>query len=224
MLIDPLKTLSNNSRLFKKEVGPMIPGKYEYFGPETHNEELKTIISQQEDPVKIIGKFQGDWLDDLDTAVAVATQEEYTPDEFHPDYLYTAELTKFPGRMPNFEKMVKLLGFTKTTSCNIQMQRPGCVIRKHVDPTEIFNSTDGTIKKRVMIMLAPGEYGQIVGFTNRIITHWEIGTVLYVDYPNTWHFTANAGWHTRPILLITGEVNSDFHNLLSLEEPSIFQL
>jgi len=224
MSIDPFKILSNNSQLFKKEIRPMIPSRFEYFGSETHDEELKTIISQQEDPVKIIGKFQGDWLDDLDTAVAVATQEEYTPDEFHPDYLYTVEITKFPGMMPLFEKMVKMLGFTKTTSCHIQMQRPGCVIRKHVDPTEIFLSSNGTVKKRVMIMLAPGEYGQIVGFTNRILTHWEIGTVIYVDYPNTWHFTANAGWHTRPILLITGEVNSNFYNLLDQKEPAIFQL
>jgi hypothetical protein len=224
MSIDSFKILSNNSRLFKKAIGPMIPSKYEYFGSETHDEELKTIISRHEDPVKLIAKFQGDWLDDLDTAVSVATQEEYTSDEFHPDYLYTAELTKFPGKMPNFEKMVKLLGFTKTASCNIQMQRPGGVIRKHVDPTEIFQQPNGTVNRRVMIMLAPGEYGQIVGFTNRIITHWEAGTVVYVDYPSTWHFTANAGWHTRPILLVTGEVDSNFYNLLDQKEPTIFQL
>jgi len=224
MSIDPFKILSNNSRIFKEKLGPMIPSKYEYFGSETHDNELATIVNDQTDPVNIIGKFQGDWLDDLDTAISLATQEEYTPDQFHPDYLYTVEITKFPGMMPQFEKMVKMLGFTNTSSCNIQMQRPGCVIRKHMDPTERFNGPDGTIRKQIMIMLAPGEYGQIVGFTNRIVTHWEKGTVIYVDYPGTWHFTANAGWHTRPILLITGEVNSDFYNLLEQKEPTVFQL
>ena len=217
------KIMSNGSRR-PVEIGPMISSSAEYFGSELHDKELETIVGRKEDPVKIIGKFQGDWLDDLDTAVAVATQEEYTPDQFHCDYLYTAGLVKFPGRMPNFEKMVKMLGFTDTASCNIQMQRPGSLIRKHVDPTEIFLSRDGTIQKRVMIMLAPGEYGQIVCFDNRIITHWEAGTVIYVDYPNTWHFTANAGWHTRPILLVTGQVDSNFYNLLDQKTPTIFQL
>jgi hypothetical protein len=208
----------------RKKLGPMIACGFEYFGSENRDNEF-LIIPDDPAPFKIIAKFQGDWLDDLDTAISVAVQEEYTPREYHPDYLYTADLKNFPGRMPKLEKMCKMLGFTTTPSMNIQMQRPGCLIPKHTDPEAVFKNKNGSEPHtRVIITLSPGEYGQILGYNTSIVTRWETGTVIYADYSKVWHFTANCSWHTRPILLVTGQVNSDFKKLLSNNEPTIFQL
>ena len=207
----------------RKKLGPMISSRFEYFGSEDRDNEF-LIIPDNPEPFKIIAKFQGDWLNDLDTAISVAVQEEYTPREYHPDYLYTANLKHFPGKMPKLEKMCELLGFTTTHSMNIQMQRPGCLIPKHIDPESAFKNKTGEPNTRVIITLSPGEYGQIIGYNTSIVTRWETGTVIYADYSTVWHFTANCSWHTRPILLVTGQVNSDFKKLLSNNEPTIFQL
>jgi len=204
-----------------KYMEPMVPSKFEYFGSDTYDQERLTIFKNQENPVKILAKFQGDWMDELDTAVSLATKAEYTPSEFHPEYLYVVPLFKHPGKMPKLEKMARLLGFEKLSISNVQMQRPGCVISKHTDPAEQFENPK---HKQVIITLTAGEHGQILGFNNHIVSHWEPGTVMYTDYPNVWHFTANASWHTRPILLIAGEINDTFQSLLDNNEPTIFQL
>lgn len=210
------KKMSNGSILFKKNHGPMVYSDTEYFGSEIYDEDKKNIVSNQKNPVQVLGKFQGDWLDDLDTAISLAILEEYTYQRNHPDLLYTVNLNQHPGRMTKLEKMSEILGFESGAHCKIQMQRPGCVVRRHEDPIEIFKNEKGDTYIRVLITLSHWEYGQILCFNNTILSEWEPGTIFYVDYCNTQHFTANCSWHTRPILLITGKASDHLkHNIIN---------
>lgn len=218
------KKMSNGSRLYKKNLGPMTSSDAEYFGREQYDDDLKNIVADQSSPAHILGKFTGDWLDDLDVAVSLACLEEYKPDQFHPDYLYTVTIQDHPGKMPMIEKMASSLGFLPGSNCKIQMQRPGCVISRHKDPWEIFVNQNDESSIRVLVTLTHWEYGQLLCYNNHFIKEWEPGTIIYSDYQNTQHFTVNASWHTRPILLITGKANADLKRMISNKEYRIFEL
>lgn len=216
--------MSNNSILFKKDLGPMTHSNLEYFGKETHDNDIEEIVKNQVDPVHILGKFDGDWLDDLDVAVFLARKKEYNSSEFYPDYLYVVDVNEYPGRMPKIEKMAELLGFLPGATSMIQMQRPGCLISRHKDPWEIFQGKNGTNGIRVLITLTHWEYGQVLCFNNHQVKEWKPGTIIYTDYPNVHHFTANASWHTRPILQITGQIDHHLRESINNKDYLTFHL
>jgi hypothetical protein len=203
-------------------VGKMYPSQLEYFGEEQHTADMKEIVSNQESPLKILGKFQGDWLDDLDTATKLATKDMYTSREHHSDYLYiTRILGENINALPVLSRMAGVLGFEEPTLPQVQFQRPGCLMPKHVDPPSIFKDP---FRIRVLVTLAPWEYGQFMFFNNTLFQHWDAGTVIYTTFDKTWHCTMNSSWHTRPILQITGVPGPKLQQLLKNPEPQIFQL
>jgi len=199
-------------------VGKMYLSKHEYFGSEQHEIDMKDIVADRTDPVRILGKIQGDWLDDLYTAVNFATKDLYTARDEHSDYLYVTQLS---DAIPTISKIPTLLGFTGKSHAQLQMQRPGCNMPKHKDPLDIFVNP---YRIRVLVMLAPWEYGQYLFFNNTVFREWEVGTIIYTDYSNVWHSTANMSWHTRPVLQITGEPNEQLQGLLNSGKQHVFQL
>jgi hypothetical protein len=200
------------------EVGKMTPSGLEYFGSEQHEYDMKNIVSNQTDPLQILGKIQGDWEYDLETACKTAKKVLYTQREHHSDYLYQTVLS---DQLPTISKIPKLIGFKTTQSHQIQMQRPGCLLSAHTDPPNIYKNSNCI---RVLVTLAPWEYGQIIMFNNRILQHWEAGTILYTRFENTMHATFNASFHTRPLLQITGEPDENLQALINSNKEQIFQL
>ena len=202
-------------------VGKMTPSPLEYFGEEQHNVDMEQIVADQTNPLKILGKFQGDWLDDLDVAAKLAAKVMYTSREHHSDYLYITRLPGLEHVLPTLNKMPKVLGFEDPTFAQVQMQRPGCNMPKHLDPPDIFRNPD---RVRVLVTLAPWEYGQFMFFNNTLFQHWEAGTIMYTVFDQTYHCTMNSSWHTRPILQITGVAGKQLQDLINNPEPQIFQL
>jgi len=200
-------------------VGKMYPSQLEYFGSEQHDLDLKEIVSDQSNPIHILGKFHGDWVDDLETSVKNATKDLYTSRDHHSDYLYITKLSDV--LLPTISKMPELLGFEKPCHSQIQMQRPGCNMPKHKDPANNFINPH---RVRVLVMLAHWEYGQYLFFNNTVFREWEVGTILYTDYANVWHSTANMSWHTRPLLQITGVPNENLRQLINSQQQQIFQV
>jgi hypothetical protein len=205
--------MSNNNK--PVIVGKMEPSQFEYFGTEQNATDLQEIVADQTDPLRIVGKIQGDWFDDLDKAVNNATKELYGPRGDHSDYLYITRLSEV--LLPTISKIPEVLGFKENYQAQIQMQRPGCCMVRHKDP-----SIGNRIK--FLITLAPWEYGQYLFFNNTIFREWETGTIIHTDFSSVWHATTNTSWHTRPILSITGEPNKQLQDLLDGHETPVFQL
>jgi hypothetical protein len=204
-------------------VGNMVPTGAEYFGPEQHDIDVKEIVSNRSDPLQILGRIHGIWDGELDTAVTLATKDLYTDREHHPDYLYVTNLLlpEVRDRLPIISSMAKVLGFEKLHNLQIQMQRPGCNMPKHKDPAEVF--TDPT-RVRLLVTLAPWEYGQYMFFNNTVFREWEVGTVIYTEFQNVWHSTANMSAHTRPILQITGTPSDKLKEMLLSSDVHTFNV
>ena len=198
-------------------VGKMIPSQYEYFGPEQHDADMVEIVADRTNPVRVIGQVAGNWESDLDTAVAFATKDLYTEREEHNDYLY---VTKMSDRMSTLSKIATAIGFT-TSHAQVQMQRPGSVMPRHLDPAVNFVNP---YRIQVLVALAPWEYGQYLFFNNTVVREWQVGDVMYTDFSNVWHSTANMSWHTRPLLQIIGTPSEQLQQLLTTNEKHIFQL
>ena len=196
----------------------------EYFGPEQYLEDLETIVNREVNSYQILGNLNGMWEGELDDAVKTATKVQYCDRLEFKDYLY--EVKDF-NKFPTLNKIPEIMGFEKGKYISqIQLQRPGCIMPKHYDPVEIFQSWYNEIEKcvRVLIALAPWEYGQLIGFNNEILTGWKQGDIIYCDFPNTWHFTANCSWHSRPLLQVSGVANDELLSLVKTKNYRIFDL
>jgi len=47
---------------------------------------------------------------------------------------------------------------------------------------------------------------------------------IYCDFPNTWHYTANCSWHSRPLLQISGVASDTLLNAVKNKEYKIFKV
>ena len=198
----------------------------EYFGDEQHKADLIEVVSKKENPVQILGRFDGVWDGQLDDAIKTATQVRYADRQFHKDYLYEVyDLTNYP----TIAKMPELLGFVKGKyRAQIQMQRPGCAMERRINPQEIVHGFAGTGWEdqciRVLIALAPWEYGQLLAFNNVFVTEWKAGDIIYCDYTSTWHFTANCSYHSRPLLQVSGVANDRLLKLIKDKQSRIIKI
>ena len=197
----------------------------EYFGSEQYLEDVENIVNHESESYHILGRFNGMWEGELDDIVETLTKVMYTERIEFSDYLYE---TKNFDNFPTLKKMPEVMGFVKDKfSAKIHMQRPGCVMSKHYDPDSIFRQSWHTeFEKciRVLVALAPWEYGQLLGFNNKILTNWQQGDIIYCDFPNTWHYTANCSWHSRPLLQVSGVASDDLLDLVKTKDYRIFDI
>ena len=197
----------------------------EYFGSEQHDLDMATIAVDQTNPLQILGKYTGDWGGELDDAIKTAATVLYADRPFHKDYLYEVYDLSI---CPTIAKMPEALGFVKGQhGAQIQMQRPGSIMSRHVDPPEIFTMVSEESRHRavrVLVMLTPWEHGQLMGFNNSIWKNWEAGTIIYCDFLKVSHFTANCSWHSRPILQISGLANDQLWELINTKQSRTIDL
>ena len=196
----------------------------EYFGPEQHIIDMNKIVADQSYPIHIIGNYQGLWDGELDDAIKTATTVQYMDRDIHPSILYEVYDLSI---CPTIEKMPEALGFVKGYyRAQIQLQRPGCVFNSHVD-YRIFDDIPEDLRHhgiRVLIMLAPWEHGQIMGFNNIIYKEWKAGDILTTDFLNVKHFTANCSFHSRPILQVSGLPNELLREKIKNKQSCIINI
>jgi hypothetical protein len=197
----------------------------EYFGDEQNCQDHEEIVSDQSNPLQLLGNFEGTWDGELDTVVSKTTQWLYNDRPFHKDYRYQlVDVSNYDiiGKMP------EVLGFVPGCyRAQIQLQRPGCVMPRHRDPPEMFGSIPKNLRDqgvRVLIMLAPWEYGQIMCFNNQVFTEWTKGSIITCDFQKVWHFTANCSYHSRPLLQISGLPNNQLIEHIKNRQNHIFNV
>ena len=119
-------------------------------------------------------------------------------------------------------KIVEALGFEKGYSAFINNQPPATVVHRHIDFLSCWTyeqhrdirslEYDKILKQpkgtkpiyRCFVALDDWHPGQIVNFEPNFWTEWKKGDVLFFDWRNTPHSTANCGKKDRPLLKITG--------------------
>jgi hypothetical protein len=126
-------------------------------------------------------------------------------------------------------RIADALGFKNKPSCYINNQLPGTLMHRHVDFVSCYTyeqTEDKDILQmeydkerrqpkgqkdiwRCFVALDDWKPGQIVNFEPGFWTDWKKGDVLFFDWRNTPHSTANCGVHNRPLLKITGIVEDE---------------
>jgi len=130
---------------------------------------------------------------------------------------------------PELLKIASALGFDNSASCSINNQLPGTLMHRHIDfvgyyihehlndegfldleyDKELRQPKDHKEVWRCFVALDDWKPGQIVNFEPSFWTNWKKGDVLFFDWRNTPHSTANCGIHNRPLLKITGSLHDD---------------
>jgi hypothetical protein len=77
------------------------------------------------------------------------------------------------------------------------------------DPTEKKNKV-----RRVFVFLNDWSIGQIVMLGTKSITNWKKGDVLWFDWYNVPHATANMSRQNRMMIQVTGETTPEFEQLI----------
>ena len=121
----------------------------------------------------------------------------------------------------DLEKIVLALGFEKGYSAYVQNQHPGNLLFRHADSLSVFineqedvldQEYDKELKQpkgakpvyRCLVALDDWHPGQIVNFEPDFWSHWKKGDVMFFDWRNSAHSTANVGIKDRPLMKITG--------------------
>ena len=138
-------------------------------------------------------------------------------------------------------QIASILGFNNNPSCYINNQTPGTLLNRHIDFVSCYTyerSDDKDflelpydIKRRqakghkdiyrCFVALDDWKPGQIVNFEPGFWTNWKKGDVMFFDWRNTPHSTANCGIDNRPLLKITGTVDDDSYIKLAKETSKI---
>ncbi len=141
-------------------------------------------------------------------------------------------------------KIASALGFNDNPSCYINNQRPGTLMHRHIDfvgyyikenmhNEDFLNSHyDKELRQpknqkpiyRCFVALDDWKPGQLVNFEPGFWTNWKKGDVLFFDWRNTPHSTANCGVHARPLLKITGTLDDDLYVWQAKEDKTPKQI
>lgn len=123
----------------------------------------------------------------------------------------------------NLRKIVKALGFEKGYIATMNNQPPATLMHRHVDfgcwnydqqrdlpfDKDKRQPKDAKPVYRCFVALDDWHPGQMINMEPDFWTNWKKGDVLFFDWKNTPHSTANCGIHNRPLLKITGTIDDD---------------
>ena len=86
----------------------------------------------------------------------------------------------------------------------IHAQRPGEIWNLHIDKLQKWAPDHPEMIMRIMIQLTAWQPGQFWAYGNYHYSQWHAGDVTTFDWANIPHATANAGFHPRVTLQLTG--------------------
>jgi hypothetical protein len=104
---------------------------------------------------------------------------------------------------PRLQAISDAFGFDDCMN-RIHVQRPGQVWHLHIDKLYKWFPEDPDQVMRVFIQLTDWQPGQFWEYGNHHWNQWRAGSVTTFDWKNIPHSTANAGFHPRVTLQITG--------------------
>ena len=97
----------------------------------------------------------------------------------------------------------------------IHVQKPGQLWHRHIDKLYKWFPEDPGQVGRYFIQLTDWQPGQFWEYGNHHWNHWQAGDVSTFDWQNTPHSTANAGFHPRVTLQLTGIITDKTREFLA---------
>ena len=113
-------------------------------------------------------------------------------------------ITHLNWRMP--ESLQRISDAFALDNCmnRIHVQRPGEIWNLHIDKLQKWDPDHPEMIMRIMIQLTAWQPGQFWAYGNYHYNQWRAGDVTTFDWANIPHATANAGFHPRVTLQLTG--------------------
>jgi hypothetical protein len=113
-------------------------------------------------------------------------------------------ITHLNWRMP--ESLQRISDAFALDNCmnRIHVQRPGEIWNLHIDKLQKWDPDHPEMIMRIMIQLTEWQLGQFWAYGNYHYNQWRAGDVTTFDWANIPHATANAGFHPRVTLQLTG--------------------
>ena len=175
---------------------------------------------------RVIGHVTGDWSIDTETCEILAKSNDLSNKYVLESELETLKKFNFDYGYDQLDAnemchtIVKKLGFTNYKAC-INLQHPGSMSSLHADSlsgwlkdasVDLTAPFDKTLKQpagskklhRCFVALSDWQRGWMWQFGNDYWSNWKKGDVVWFDWRNIPHATANAGYSPRPILKISG--------------------
>ena len=183
-----------------------------------------TRIDSKDSVVTILGNIQPTWLADLDSIInnsrpATWATRGYKGEGVPPpreDLIAAASaltragvdtnivVTHLNWVMPDSLKQIADNFGLEDCMERIHVQRPGELWNLHIDKLGKWCPEDPTKVMRIMIALNDWEPGHFFSYGNYMHSGWRAGDVTTFDWQNVPHSTANAGFHPRVTLQLTG--------------------
>jgi hypothetical protein len=170
---------------------------------------------------KWLGRFVGDWDKELEKIKQLAQPKtwgsrgkKYHPE--HPDLIAEENDLRNAGMSTEtvifrkhfefegvWKNMIESLGMTDTKQA-FHIQYPGEMLNLHIDKQ--FEMNDDYKKvARFFIFLEDWKPGHFVQMGTSFM-QWKRGDLVWFDWKNIPHATANAGWEPRCLIQITGTI------------------
>jgi hypothetical protein len=203
----------------------------------------KTVMDPRWDNTIGLGKFMGNWSQELAESIANAkpstwetrgykAEDTASPDIEAEEYdLIQAGadpkliIARFEWQLaPVFQKMCDLFALEDAYN-RLHVQYTGEVFNLHIDKLQKWCPEDPSKVMRVVIHLNDWEPGQFYSYGNHVHTHWRAGDIHTFDWINVPHSTANAGLLPRATLQTTGKITEQTQAFLAeLKKTSAYQI
>jgi hypothetical protein len=186
------------------------------------------------DTTNMIGKFSGDWANEVNTIVADSAPANWETRGFKgegvnvpkpelDDEEYDLErlgidpkvvITNLAWNLPPvLQAMSDCFGLADCMN-RVHVQMPGQLWHLHIDKLYKWFPDHPERVKRYMIQLTDWQPGQFWEFGNYHHNRWKAGDIWDFDWENVPHSTANAGHHPRVTLQITGIITDKTQQFL----------
>ena len=176
-----------------------------------------------------ITRFVGDWNIELEQIKNQAVPKTWATrgKEYHPDHPNLVgehnDLTNAGMNTEQviFRKVFEFEGKWKTMIDHLHMentkqafhiQYPGELLNLHIDKQYEMNDDPKQVA-RFFIFLEDWKPGHFMHMGTSFVK-WRKGDVLWFDWPNMPHASANAGWEPRCLIQITGTISKATKQLL----------
>lgn len=181
-------------------------------------------------------RFEGDWADEISntqfTESACLDLSQYLVRVGYQEYLnldVPADIegkraTVDPAIHPKIQKIVDSFKL-RDPYAQIIYQKPGEMFPLHIDVLCTYgvdscqiNSMDDIeldmTRTRLFVTLDDWRWGQFLVMGNYNWTQWKAGDVMWFDWHDMPHASANAGHFPRPMLKLTGFKTPEFEQVL----------
>lgn len=218
--------------------------RYEYSKSTSNYHFDETIDDDVNPPFIKIGRFNGEWKDDIKIM-----ESSIRPNTYHTrmkgktpylDKLETYDLNKMGVGInhvlhnkstrqltPTLQRMIDYLGFDKNyrVTSSFHAQLPGQVFIKHIDSCTSIRGNSASEDAnyyfkhpeklaRFLIALEDWQMGHMFAFGNTYWKQWKAGDIVHHSWIDIPHCTANASHVPRYTLQVTGHTTDTTLNII----------